>query len=250
MINEGMKKGVRFAACALALAAPGWAGAVVIVGATNLGVGNCVPFGCPNSNIGFGAPLLEYQQVYTNTAFSGPVTITSILFYNTQQQPGVNPITSGTDTLSLSTTSKAVSAFSSTVSSNIGADQTVIFSGTAAGTVPLAGIEFGGGSFLYDPRERQPAAGCGAFRDRRERRDFSGHAADLGQHDLQSRRTHGHGLRHDPLVRFGDRLRYDRTGAGTGDTAPGTAGVCGRRSRCLRTAQAGTPLRLINVSQL
>jgi hypothetical protein len=26
--------------------------------------------------------------------------------------------------------------------------------------------------------------------------------------------------------------------------------VCGRRSRCLRTAQAGTPLRLINVSQL
>jgi hypothetical protein len=124
---------------------------VLIVGTTSPGTGNCLPFGCPNSNIGLGAPLLEYQQVYSSAAFTGPVTITGILFYNTQDLPGVNSITSGTYTLSLSTTSKAVSGLSSTLSSNIGADQTVIFSGTGGGIVPLGGIEFAGGSFFYDP---------------------------------------------------------------------------------------------------
>src|ERR1700690_2138574 len=40
------------------------------------GNGNCFPFGCAYNG--------SYQQVYSSSQFSGPMTITALSFYNTQ----------------------------------------------------------------------------------------------------------------------------------------------------------------------
>jgi len=71
----------------------------------------------------------EYQQVYAGSAFSGPITITGLNFFNTQIDYGATQMHSGTWTISLSTTSATWNTLSSTFSSNIGADNTQVFSG-------------------------------------------------------------------------------------------------------------------------
>ena len=126
-------------------------GNIITVGTTAAGTGNCLPFGCPNTDVGLGAPILEYQQVYSASAFSGAMLINGVVFYNTQFRPGLDSITSGSYLITLSTTTKAVGGLSSTLSSNLGVDQSTIFSGSISGTVPLAGIELSGGSFNYNP---------------------------------------------------------------------------------------------------
>src|SRR5262245_24710447 len=56
--------------------------------------GNCYPFGC--------AYLGEYQQVYSHTQFSGPITITGLEFFNTAFNFRASAMNSGNWTISLS----------------------------------------------------------------------------------------------------------------------------------------------------
>ena len=100
---------------------------------------NCYPFDCTNGNT-------QYQQVYTASAFSGPIAISSITFFqdltNFPSSIGVVP---GTYTISFSTTSAGVNALSSTFSSNIGTDNQTFFSGTLGGlgnTLTITGPPF------------------------------------------------------------------------------------------------------------
>jgi hypothetical protein len=83
--------------------------------------GNCFPFGCSYTG--------EYQQVYTKSQFSGPITITNLEFFNTQFDRGATAMNSGNWAISLSTTSKDWNTLSSAFSSNIGGDNALVFSG-------------------------------------------------------------------------------------------------------------------------
>jgi hypothetical protein len=92
------------------------------------GTGDCFPFGCAYNG--------EFQQVYTSGAFAGtePITITGLEFFNTAlYDPELLGVTtgmnSGTWTISLSTTTADWNTLSSTFTSNIGADNTLVFSG-------------------------------------------------------------------------------------------------------------------------
>lgn len=89
------------------------------------GGGNCFPFGC--------AYNAEYQQVYTSSAFSGPITITGLEFFNTQSNSHSTSLPSGTFTIDLSTTTTADwNTLSGTFGSNVGADNAQVFSGSIA----------------------------------------------------------------------------------------------------------------------
>jgi len=118
------------------------AAAIIIGGPGDPNSGNSIPFGSTLSGP-------EYQQVYNSNNFSGPILITDITFYN-HNLPG-GSLNGGTYTLSLSTTTAAVNGLSSTFANNLGANNTVVFSGRlpglAAGEVDI----FLSTPFLYDP---------------------------------------------------------------------------------------------------
>jgi hypothetical protein len=95
----------------------------LIIGATNAG-GNAFPFG--NNGFSYSG---EYQQVYSGTAFSGPVDITSIAFSSMNAQNYSLSLSLG-----LSTTSAAVNGLSTNYASNKGTDFTTEFSGVKAVT--------------------------------------------------------------------------------------------------------------------
>ena len=118
----------------------------LVVGNTPNG-GNCFPFGCSSW-----AP--EHQQVYASPDFAGPITIVGLTFYNSQGGAS-GGFTSGLITLALSSTSAAVNGLDlNNLANNIGADNTVVFSGTLpAGSIPVGGsatIAFST-PFTYDP---------------------------------------------------------------------------------------------------
>jgi len=109
--------------------------------------GNCFPFGCA-----IWAP--EYQQVYAKADFPGQLSITGLTFYNTLGGAG-NGFNGGLYTIALSSTPKPVNGLDLTdLSNNIGADNTVVFSGLlSAGLIPVGGsqtIVFSA-PFTYDP---------------------------------------------------------------------------------------------------
>jgi hypothetical protein len=128
----------------LALMAP-VAHAGIIIGAPgDLGSGNCFPFGCSGGT--------QYQQVYNSNQFSGPITITSISFYNTQYQPGTAVIDTANYGIYLSATTKAVNGLdTSTLSNNVTSPEQLFFSGTLGG--PIGGTVFtiNGAGFTYNP---------------------------------------------------------------------------------------------------
>lgn len=106
--------------------------------------GNCFPFGCTGGT--------RYQQVYNKGLFSSPLLINEISFFNTQSNPGAGVIDTATYTLRLSTTTKAVNALDTVnFNSNVGADDSLFFSGILGG--PIGGTKFTipGADFLYDP---------------------------------------------------------------------------------------------------
>lgn len=111
----------------------GAANAQLVVGAPgNPNSGNCYPFGC-SSEGGVNPWGPDYQQVYNTNDFAGPITISSLTFYNHNfVAPGFSsPVDTGTFQISLSTTSAAVNGLDfTTLSNNIGADNTVVFDGS------------------------------------------------------------------------------------------------------------------------
>lgn len=104
----------------LLCAAPAFANETIGLPADS-GTGNCFPFGCSYSG--------EYQQVYTAGQFSGPIIIKDLEFFNTQFNAGATAMNSGTWTISLSTTAADWNTLSGTFASNIGGNNTVVFSG-------------------------------------------------------------------------------------------------------------------------
>ena len=93
-----------------------------IIGNTDPNTGNCFPFGCTGATW---AP--EYQQLYDFSLFSSASSINSISFYNTAFDSGNYDLNSGNYSLYLSTTSS--SSLSSTLTDNVGLDDTLVYSG-------------------------------------------------------------------------------------------------------------------------
>jgi hypothetical protein len=85
---------------------------------------NCYPFGCSYSG--------EYQQVYNQGQFAGPVSITGVKFFNTLVDEGATAMNSGNWTISLSSTAADWNTLSSVYANNIGAGNTQVFSGNLA----------------------------------------------------------------------------------------------------------------------
>lgn len=106
------------------------AGTLVVGNPPDSLIGNCFPFGCNYD--AFSPPTNEYQQVYSNTLFSGPITITGLEFYNTQQNRGGTGMNTGTFAIDLSTTLADWNTLSTTPASNLGGDNTQVFSGSLA----------------------------------------------------------------------------------------------------------------------
>ncbi|MGA2737752.1 MAG: PEP-CTERM sorting domain-containing protein [Bryobacteraceae bacterium] len=116
------------------------------------GTGNCDPFGCP-AFFGLGT----YQQVYSNTAFSGDIAIDDLAFFQGQiLQNGGQPA-GGTYTLSFSYTSDAPGDLDLTnPNNNISSGSATFFSGTLPALTPDSGpnvLSFAGTPFVYDPAD-------------------------------------------------------------------------------------------------
>lgn len=121
--------------------------------------GNCVPFGCGDLLSGGGITGTRYQQVYSATDFSGTIDITGLTFFLTQfipTDPSSGFLNGGTYTVSLSTTSQPVNGLNlADFDANVGADDTVIFSGALPAFVAFGGsFTLGGtGDFSYNPAQ-------------------------------------------------------------------------------------------------
>ncbi len=115
----------------------------IIVGVDN--TGNYFPFGFPAAG-----PGTQYQEAYSSSLFSGPISITGIDFF--LQPNGLdNALYEATFTLSLSTIASDVNDLSDTnLDSNLGANDTLFTTITLSG---LCGgeLSFTGTPFLYDP---------------------------------------------------------------------------------------------------
>jgi hypothetical protein len=107
---------------------PATAGPVIVGTPADAGTANCFPFGCKYDTYTNGT----YQQVYTQSLFTGPITITGLEFYNTQNNGGATAMNTGTFTISLSTTAADWNTLSTVAASNIGVDNTQVFSGSLA----------------------------------------------------------------------------------------------------------------------
>ena len=107
---------------------PATAGPVIVGTPADAGTANCFPFGCKYDTYTNGT----YQQVYTQSLFTGPITITGLEFYNTQNNGGATAMNTGTFTISLSTTAADWNTLSTVAASNIGSNNTQVFSGSLA----------------------------------------------------------------------------------------------------------------------
>lgn len=112
--------------------------------------GNCYPFMCNDSGTNTGQSF-DYQQVYTQTAFSGVTNITSLSFgFFSGFGPPV--ILGGTYQLFLGISANPVNGLSTNLPSNVLSEQLV-----ATVTIPAGGTNFGstltfsGINFSYNP---------------------------------------------------------------------------------------------------
>ena len=86
------------------------------------GYGNCFPFGCAYDG--------EYQQVYTSSLFSKAINIVGLQFANTQVNDSAITTNGGTFTISLSTTAADWNSLAPDFNSNLGSNNTQVFSGS------------------------------------------------------------------------------------------------------------------------
>lgn len=99
---------------------------------------NCAPFGC----------YARYQQAYSSSLFSGPITITGLTFYNTTSTAGT--IYPTTYTITLSSGGGTVGSLSSEFAANVGSNVETFFSGSLSGAANPS-FTITGNSFNYDP---------------------------------------------------------------------------------------------------
>jgi hypothetical protein len=113
-----------FNICALGLilcAVPAVAGTIVIGAPPLNGNGFGVPFGFLTSG--------TFQQVYSAGLFNGAITIGSLDYYNTQYGSNIKELVFGPVTISLSTTAANWNTLSKDLASNVGSNNTEVFSG-------------------------------------------------------------------------------------------------------------------------
>jgi hypothetical protein len=139
---------MRFALRSLALAAVLTAASSPAFAQVTIGTAstaNCAPFGCPGS---FGGT--RYQQVYAGSAFSGPMWINAIRFFNTQWNPGNATFPGVSFALSFSTTTSVTPSNISgaNLAANIGANNALFFSQVLTGP---ATAWVSGAPYYYDP---------------------------------------------------------------------------------------------------
>ena len=77
----------------------------------------------------FGGYQGRFQEVYTARAFPGTLTIKTLKFYNTQASMGATSLPSGSWTIALSTTSADWNTLSTNFDANLGANNTMVFTG-------------------------------------------------------------------------------------------------------------------------
>jgi len=100
-------------------------GSAMIVGSpADVGTGNCFPWGCAYQG--------QYQQVYTSSVFSGPLSITDLEFYNTAVDFGATSMNTGNWDIFLSTTAVDWNTITGNFVTNLGPDNTLVFSGNLA----------------------------------------------------------------------------------------------------------------------
>lgn len=85
------------------------------------GNGFGLPFGFPYSG--------TFQQVYSGGLFNGAITIDSLDFYNTADGSNIKELDVGQVTISLSTTAADWTTLSKNLASNVGSNNTEVFSG-------------------------------------------------------------------------------------------------------------------------
>lgn len=134
-----LRLGLLAGACALTLSAGS-----ITVGVDNSG--NAFPFGYPVEG-----PGTRYQEAYSSTLFSNPISITGIDFF--LQPDGPDTLYQATFTLSLSTITADVNSLSDTdFNGNLGSDNSLFT------TVSLSGdsgseLSFTGTPFRYNPAD-------------------------------------------------------------------------------------------------
>jgi len=118
----------------------------------NYNTGNCYPLMCNDTGTNVG-PSIDYQQVFTQSAFSGSTTIDSMTWYYASQFGGNALAIGGMYNFYLGYSANPVNGLSTTLASNVLGSET--FLGTA--TIPAGGINdnpsitLSGFSFTYNP---------------------------------------------------------------------------------------------------
>jgi hypothetical protein len=102
----------------------------VTVGTYN--TGNCYPFLCNDSGTNVGTTM-DYQQAYSHTAFSGPITITNLEFAYAAQFGGSSTMIDGSYGIWLGTSANPFNALSTNQVANRSADWTLVDSLTVSG---------------------------------------------------------------------------------------------------------------------
>jgi hypothetical protein len=103
--------------------------------------GDCALFGCAQ----------YYQQLYANDFFSGPVTITGITFFHTQDNSG-NGVDPASYTFRLTTTSIPDNGLTADFWDNLGDESLLFYTGNLPSTMPFgSSLTITGTSFFYDP---------------------------------------------------------------------------------------------------
>jgi hypothetical protein len=138
----------------LALAIATWSAAIpaaadVVVGTDNWA--NCFPALCNDSGTNSGVTM-DYQQVYSASAFSGPVTIDTITYFFQESLGGDPDILAGDYQFYLSYAANGVGALDTTPSNNVLGVQSLFFSGHSNGTDSAdPSTTLTGTPFFYDP---------------------------------------------------------------------------------------------------
>jgi hypothetical protein len=138
-----MNSKTMIAALALTAASAFPAMAQLTVGTPNRG--NCYPFNCNDSGTSTGVSI-DYQQIFSSTAFPGPLTINSITFVNVPFG-GTTQVLSGNYDITFGTTSDPLGSNNPLVLSNVG----TFFDMTLGTTNVGATYTFLGAPYAYDP---------------------------------------------------------------------------------------------------
>lgn len=116
------------------------------------GSGNLFPFGVNSQGASYQG---EYQQIYSSTAFSAPITITQIAFTSFSGSPPPGSSYSFTGTIALGTTSASPAAPGSSYAANKRSDFLTVFNSTQNATLTANGttfdLLFNITPFVYDP---------------------------------------------------------------------------------------------------